>query len=232
MTIINGTFDTDLTGWTITPVTGQDGDVIQDAGRMRLRIYKCSTISVEQTFTIDNIGIYFEWDTMADYYANIPAFKLVLDDGTVIIDKILLTLGWGTHATGTTVIDVPNYIGRTATLTFYMIAGTICSNPWNSANTYLWIDNIATGSYLVDANVAIDPSGARIYVDNVIDTGIDSQGIGVPVAMQVSPGLGKRTFTFRKAGYFAYMRTENMVVGNVTNISGIMKRVVSGPPCT
>jgi len=161
MPIINGTFNTDLSGW--TPSGNGTYDVIQISGRARLRVYQCSNAYIQQTFTIDSNTIRFDWQTAADDYYELPGCKLIIGGTTVINEG--LPLGQATGYSGTKTIDTSAYIGQTATIQFYIIQSEYCPSG-DHANTYLYIDNIqlfhtpTTGSLKIIST----PSGAGIWL--------------------------------------------------------------------
>lgn len=141
--VINGTFDTDLSGWDISG----DGnyDVIWDnsgptPGRAELRIYQCSHASLQQTFIISGPTLNFDWQAAADSWYEDPGWKLTIQ-GVDVISEGLPTQQGSTTSITTNVADVSAYVGQTATLTFYINPGSYCGNG-DHANTYLWVDNI------------------------------------------------------------------------------------------
>jgi len=143
MAIINGTFDTNISGW--TPTVGGNADVLWDnsgptPGRMRLREYQCAQpCKVSQTFLIDKTTLSFDWQTLADRWYENPGWKLTV--GTTIVKNEGFNIGNGTGYSGTNSVDVSSYIGQTATIEFSIIASSYCSIV-DHANTYIWIDNV------------------------------------------------------------------------------------------
>lgn len=144
MAIINGAFDTNISGW--TPTTGGNADVLWDSsgptpGRMRLREYQCAQpCKVSQTFIIDNTTLSFDWQTSADQWYENPGWKLTV--GTTVVKNEGFSVGHATGYSGTKSIDVSSYIGQTATIEFSITPSSYCG-VIDHANTYLWIDNVA-----------------------------------------------------------------------------------------
>lgn len=142
MTITNGTFDTDLNGWTSS---GSDNYDVRwensgpTPGRAMLRIYRCSRANLSQTFVIDDTSLSFDWETYAEQWWEQAAWKLTVGDVT-IIDEGLSMRDHGGYS-GTRTVDVSPYIGQTATIEFRMVPSSFCGNP-DHANTYLRIDNV------------------------------------------------------------------------------------------
>lgn len=154
MAIINGTFDTNISGW--TPIIGGNADVLWDnsgisPGRMRLREYQCSQpCKVSQTFIIDNNTLSFDWQTGTDRWYELTGWKLTV--GTTVVKNEGFSLGYMTGYSGTTSVDVSSYIGQAATIEFSITASSYCSNG-DHANTYLWIDNVKLSGTFIQPNL-------------------------------------------------------------------------------
>lgn len=137
MVIINGTFDTDISGW--TPSGTGNYDVIWDAGRARLRVYQCSNAYMEQMVVIDRDTLTFDWQTRADEWYEQVGWNLIIG-GTAVISEGLPITQFGGNS-GTKVVDISLYMGQTATIIFQVTAGTHCGAA-DHTNTYLWVDNV------------------------------------------------------------------------------------------
>lgn len=151
-TLINGTFGTDLSGW--TPTISGDADAIWEnsgstPGRAKLRIYRCANSQIRQIFVVDNNRLRFDWETLAENWYEAPMWKLTLLDGTIIINEGL-PIGQSVYNNGTRIFDVSPYIGQGVSLTFYIAPSAFCSMI-DHANTYLWVDNVALIVPAIDA---------------------------------------------------------------------------------
>jgi hypothetical protein len=133
MPIINGSFDTDISGW--TPSGNGDYDIIWDTGRARLRVYRCSNVYLEQTFIIDSNTISFDWQTAAGGWYELGGWELIVGS-TPVINEILPYLSQGTR-----IADTSPYIGQIAIIKFSIIQSIYCGNSDHN-NTYLYIDNV------------------------------------------------------------------------------------------
>lgn len=144
MGIINGMFDTDLSGW-LSTIGGQgNADVIWDNGRARLRVYKCSIATIQQTFVIGSRKMLsFDYMTTADIYSESVGWNLIVD-GVVVIGEGIPTLMSGTLS-GTINKDISMYEGKVTTIQFtiiHQIGMYWYCNFADHLNTYLWIDNV------------------------------------------------------------------------------------------
>jgi len=169
MSITNGTFDTDLSGW--TPSGNGNYDVIWDTGRARLRVYQCSNAYLEQTFIIDINTISFDYETATDNWSELPKWQLIIG-GTTIIDENIAT-GRGTTVFGTKTIDTSAYVGQTAIIRFSIIQSWACAN-YDHANTYLYIDNVGPG--IVATNIVPNHMTCTSPCDITIDVTWENLG--------------------------------------------------------
>ena len=204
MTITNGTFDTDLLGWT-TSGDGQDYDVIWEnsgptPGRSRLRVYKCSNAYLTQTFTIDNNTITFDYETLIDNWYEPIGWKLVVDT-TTLYDEGLPVSRAG-HYTGTIIRDVTPYIGQIATLEFRIVKSSYCYYG-DHANTFLWIDNVQLVEQPIVGYLEIhsDPTGADVYIDDQL-AATTTETLTLPI--------GVYNLRVHKDGYID--RTETIII--------------------
>ena len=203
MAIMNGTFDTDLLGWT----TSGNGnyDVIWEnsgptPGRSRLRVYKCSNAYLTQTFTIDKNTITFDYETLVDNWYEPIGWKLVV--GTTTVYDEGLPVSRAGHYTGTMTRDVLAYGGQTATLEFRITQSSYC-NYGDHANTYLWIDNIQlVGQPIVGyLEIHSDPTGADVYINDQL-TATTTDTLTLPI--------GVYNLRVHKDGYID--RTETILI--------------------
>ena len=155
MSITNGTFDTNLSGW--TPSGNGNYDVIWDAGRARLRVYRCSNAYMQQTFVVDSNTISFDWQTAVDSWQESPGWQLIIDSTTVVDEGF--AINYKTGYSGTRTVDTSPYIGQTATIKFSIVPSGPCSNS-DHANTYLYVDNVQliNGSGITATYMTVTPS--------------------------------------------------------------------------
>lgn len=161
--IKNGGFDTNLDGWNkYSKTSGFTGwyccwnyyagsgeaDAIWDNGRVRLRVLKCAIIQLSQTFTITGKPLTFDWQTSQEGIGEPIGYSLMVE-GSVVKSEGIPNTG-----VGTITIDTAPYIGKQATITFY-IGGELsyggAYGPYyvdgycgfnDHGNSYLWIDNV------------------------------------------------------------------------------------------
>ena len=132
MAITNGTFDTDLSGWTYTSAV-----TWQSPGKARIYAwgYSCPRDSIQQTFTITGPIISFDYIGVPAYLGIVTiGWDFIVEGSTIISSETLV-------GTGTRTLDISSHIGKSATIIFKLIAygGSICVNSWVS----LTIDNVA-----------------------------------------------------------------------------------------
>ena len=156
MSIINGTFDTDLSGW--TPSGNGNYDVIWDAGRARLRVYRCSNAYLQQTFVVDSNTLSFSYQTVADNWMEGPSWSLKI--GTTTIYEEGFPVNRAGSYTGSVTKDIGTYIGQIATIEFKVIQSAIYCNNGDHQNTYLYVDNVQliNGSDITATSMTITPS--------------------------------------------------------------------------
>jgi hypothetical protein len=145
MSIINGTFDEDISGWTTSGlITSEDGnsDVIWSDGRARLRVYQCSNASLSQTITVDNNSLLFDYQSTSDRWSEITYFRL-MRGSEILVDIPLLytTVSQPINVSASVGLDVSTYIGQDVTLIFGITQDIHCAYG-DHANTYLYVDNI------------------------------------------------------------------------------------------
>lgn len=215
MAITNGTFDTDLSGWTI--VASGDATVTWESpGRARLEVLgTVGTASYEmsQIFVIDDIALYFQYRcTGNDVYNHWPAWSLTVDiDGvpTVIVNENLNNNYSGQPlVTWTRVIDVSAYVGNTATIKFY-------DSVWPGSNIYqiVYVDNIGVGK-AGSVDFITDPPGANIWLKN-LDGTWEEQWNHNPDGWKIDPWITPFTYSqmipqdymFKLCGYAEYIDT-------------------------
>lgn len=215
MAIVNGTFNTDLSGW--TPSGDGSYDVIWEnsgptPGRARLRISHCSHAAIQQTFLINANDLKFDWQTHSDGWYENPVWNLIVDGAIVIYEGF--PIGPSTGYSGTRSVDVSGYIGKTATIRFYLEPGSHCANGDHYA-TYLWVDNIMlTGTAPNVGSIAFSsvPSGASITLDNT-DTGHTTPY----TVSNLVPGT--YSYILRLANYQVYPGTVDVLSGQEANVT-------------
>jgi len=168
MTITNGTFDTDLSGWTIS-TTGSGQIFWNGLGRFaEMKLIGqpgCGSASMEQTILIDGQTLSF-WRS-ARNERSIPAtpkFELIVD-GNVVIQQIWTLVGSGS-ITGTVNIDITQYLGKVATLRFSVIDVPNCTD----LETVLLVDDVMITN---PGNVSTvifntNPQNADIFVNGFL----------------------------------------------------------------
>lgn len=140
MPITNGTFDTDLSGWT---ASGDGTYSIQwDTGRARLRVYKCSDASLSQTITVDNNTLLFDYQSTSDQWSEITYFRLMRDQEVLVsIPLLYTTVNAPINVSASVSLDVSSYVGQTVTLVFAIEKSPYCNND-DHQNTYIYVDNV------------------------------------------------------------------------------------------
>jgi hypothetical protein len=192
MSIINGSFDTDISGW--TPSGNGDYDIIWDTGRARLRVYRCSNAYLEQTFTIDANTISFDWKTTVENRCSEIVSWLLIIDGVTIINEGL-GYGCGTpEFSGTKTVDTTAYIGQTATIKFFITESSPWCNNSDHANTYLYIDNVQLSDYLgiTATNIVPSTTNCQSLCDATIDVTWTNEGT---IARSFYPAITINTTT-------------------------------------
>lgn len=165
MTIVNGTFDTSLSGWTTS--TTLNGTVTQWSGYARLFVNAdCGSATMQQTFMIDGPSLSFYRNLRTGQVGALPNWKLIVDGNVVLSDSWPLCYGCTGQATETR--DVSAYLGKTATIIF-----NISPSPCSSADTRLLVDNVTNSATTGNASFTSTPSSARIWIDNV-DKGVNT----------------------------------------------------------
>ena len=167
MPIINGTFDTDISGW--APSGNGNYDVIWDAGRARLRVYRCSNAYLQQTFVVDSNTLSFSYQTVADDWMEGPSWSLKI--GTTTIYEEGFPVNRAGSYTGSVTKDVGTYIGQIATIEFKVTQSAIYCNYTDHFNTYLYVDNIQSSNDLgiTVTNITTDHTTCTSSCDITID---------------------------------------------------------------
>lgn len=139
--ITNGTFDTNLDGWTIEQYRYiPDSDAIWDNGRARLRTFQCGHVEVSQSFIIGP-SISFDYETVAELNPADISVDLIVD-GVAVINLLLKAGVVGWVVSEHVYIDTSMYEGKTGILKFSITPTEYCGYMYYFANTYLWIDNV------------------------------------------------------------------------------------------
>jgi len=138
MSIINGTFNTDLNGWNATGAASWDNG----------RVYFTSGGTIYQTFTVSDNLLQFDWETIG--YSPSAAgleYQLYIDD--ILKLSKMLPGNYNNPLQGTSTIYLGNYIGRNAKILFHEIY-----------NKQGWIDNViishTTGVYNGNFNLGLE----------------------------------------------------------------------------
>ena len=152
MSVINGTFDTDLSGWTYPT----DGTVYWQTGKAVIYsdTYYCPHVTMEQTFIITAPVISFD-------YIGIPNGNTRTVWSLSAETTSLVSIEW-IEGSGTRTFDVSAYIGKSATISFglYSYGGPICYLGYSS----LTIDNVTNigGTPVLFSTF---PTGATIIIN-------------------------------------------------------------------
>lgn len=212
MPIVNGTFDIDLSGWTVVEQTG-NSDAIWDNGRLRLRVFRCSTIQIDQSFVVDKPILTFDWQNCSDGWHEYPYWQILVN-GVVVKQSGPDRLAAYSCFTGTDTIELWQYLGTIVTLRFAIIISPWChmGDHWN---TYLWVDNVR----LIDVasgNISFSstPQGAKIIIDESDTTKITPDTITVPV--------GTRSYRLEKFGYHPAIGTIDVITNQTVAVSAIL----------
>lgn len=211
MAITNGTFDTNLTGWTISG-DGSYSVVWESPGRVRIGMAGCSNAYMSQTFIIDQNTLKFDWITPSiDGWPGIKGWKITV--GGVTIYEETVTAQMNELWSGTISRSLAPYIGQTATLEFRALLMPYgqCSHPAAQYYTYLLIDNVVNINTGV-ANFVSTPSGAEIWINNTY-TGFNTPGGAANLS------AGDYSYKLVKLGYADVTGTVTIVSNQTTNIT-------------
>lgn len=223
--IVNGTFDTDLSGWILWVPYPYCSNVTWDSGRAR--IYTCDCIfgpgadmlSLSQEFLIDNMVFMFDWDSNGYDYAR-PSYELsVWIEGAW---KVISSRRFGDYTTdptsGTEIVDVSQYVGKTARIKFSLKnGGRYACLVYR--DKIMWVDNVMVVPNWGIFEISSDPAGAEIWMDGS-NTGYLSPKTIPEVA------VGSHTVVLKKAGYYDYTTAINVVPGRTYTISPTLQMKV------
>ncbi len=222
MGIINGTFDTDLSGWQYnTKVSWSDGKVVFNACTAPSFYFSSDIPFMSQRFLIDNTTLSFEWATGNNLCCpdwGTPTFILELiihefnpDDGTPINTTVISEMFPG-RGSGTKIKDVSPYLGKEATLQLRSIGGFYCASGLGWYN--LVIDNVNVSPNWGTFRVSSVPGNANIYVDdNFLNITPETGSIDLT---DISPG--SHTIKITKTDYYDYSVTVDVYPGRIYEI--------------
>lgn len=152
MAITNGTFNTNLSGWTTFGIN--EWYIIWENGSAHLHRGNLGSCRMSQSAVLDQNTLKFDYVT-SSYSPYNPPFCRILIGG---VEKYYVTLP--PTGSGTKRIDVTSYLNQTATIEFGI--------PVYSASVYvdLWIDNV---ELTTEANATFSsiPTGAKLWIDDV-----------------------------------------------------------------
>lgn len=219
MGIINGTFDTDLSGWQYNTKVSWDNGYA--------RFNECGPVraSMSQRFFIDNPILSFDWGTAnnlccAPFCGSYPAFVLELivhtyDDYGNPISTTAISETFPASGGGTKIKDVSPYIGKEATLQFRDAESGFCCGS-NQGWYNMTIDNVNVSPNWGVFDISSVPDGAEIWLDG------NNTGYLTPkVIPEIT--LGDHTVTLKKAGYYDYPTTiRNVLPGRTYAISATL----------
>ena len=216
MAIVNGTFDTDLSGW--TPTVSGDADLVWDAGRTRMRIYQCNYAEIKQDFVIDKPILSFDWEQYFEWCPERPGAQVVIEGQTVYYQDAYGYWApyciYGRRESGTENIDLSTYIGKTATVTFFIHGYPGYCSYGDHRNTYFWIDNVkltGVAPNIGSAAFSSEPSGAGIILD-----GTDTGHVTPYTISNLNPGT--HSYTLRLANYQYYSGTIDVISGQTVTV--------------
>lgn len=214
MVIVNGTFNTDLSGW--TPYTSGNADVIWDNGRARIRTYQCAYASLSQTFVVDKPGLKYDWIFSHDLCPERPAVIIIIDGVEIYhYESFGLWPAWcefGVTYSGTELVDLSPYVGKTATIQIEIHGYPGYCWIEDHANAYFWVDNIMTeGTATGSISFTSTPSGADIYIDEMY------QGLITP-AVITGLSIGEHVYRLSLAGYYDQIGSETISGGVITKV--------------
>ncbi|MCX8190950.1 MAG: DUF2341 domain-containing protein [Candidatus Aenigmarchaeota archaeon] len=132
--------DNDISDWSFNMWGSNNGDIIVDNGRMRLRVYRCYNVEAYKDlgYISEAINITFNWRTATDWWYEIPGWKLIQNNNVNLVDSGLpICYACDQSGTNTTIINVNGQIR----ILFRIYESWVCYSP-DHGNTYLWIDNI------------------------------------------------------------------------------------------
>jgi hypothetical protein len=216
MVITNGTFDTDLGGWTYTSAV-----TWQSPGKARIYAYahNCPSDSMQQTFTITAPTISFDYVGTPTAYGIVTiGWDFIVADNTIISSEILAE-------TGTRTLDVSSHIGKSATIRFKLIP--YCSGIGPNDNVSLIIDNV-TNTGGIPILFTSTPIGATIIIN----------GIEIPpkTNVQINYPIGTYSYILRLPCHEDINGQLNVVDGPPISINGSFIKntgdlsIISQPP--
>jgi hypothetical protein len=226
MAIVNGTFDTDLSGWTQT-VYG-NGDILLDSGRARMRIYQCNFASIKQDFLIDRNTLSFDYQTYFALCPEYPSARITVDGQVIYLNEPMGLSGtpycvFGYSGRGTETVDLTPYIGKMGTVEFYIRGYPYYCNFSDHADTYFWIDNVKLFDVVPtigSIEFSSTPTGAKIFIDE-IDTGLSA-----PTTIS-NLTAGPHTYRLSKFAYFDSIGTIDIIPNTTITISVTMTPMVT-----
>lgn len=182
MAIVNGTFDTNLSGWNIWTIYPPSASVTWDNGKAKLYTWDCvdsgrDLVILSQEFLIDNTMLKFDLSSNGYYYAR-PYYRL-----SVFINNTWTQIAHrrygdfvGDPTSENVSIDVSQYIGKNARIVFGLIATGVCLIY---RDKIMWVDNVMLYSLAC-------PSTPKCSGD--------------PITLQATPkdGIGPYIVTFKK----------------------------------
>lgn len=136
--------DGDLSDWQTT--TEGDADVTTDAGRLRLRVYRCSTAEAvrdlgEHSGTLE---VSFDWRNEAEGWYEYTRWQLEDGDGNAIPYEVVSGTDLESpeeYDTKSGSVTVRADVDGTVRVRFWITPSRYCGN-YNHYDTYLWIDNL------------------------------------------------------------------------------------------
>ena len=218
MGIVNGTFDTDLSGWTVWTIRSED-IVVWDNGTAKLwNSPYCDGLSTNlyQDFIIDNKILSFDWwsQGIKIYGAVAYSVSVFIEGGwTSVAGR---EFGWNSAdpVSGTEYIDLSQYIGKTGRITFYL--RTLGANY--PCHLTMWVDNVALTPNWGTLRVSSIPGGADIYID---DSFVNiTPETGSTDLTNIS--LGSHTVKITKTDYFDFITTVDVYPGKLYEISATL----------
>lgn len=219
MAIINGTFDTNISGWS----KSGNNTTIWEAGKAHVRSGSQWGASFEQfayfyqTFTLDNNVLRFDIQAIisgdADYVCGDcisqpgELFPIADTNGWTIKDSLgnVIEHGYAGATLQTVSIDLSNYIGQNIKISFQAGASRGSGEYYD-----LLVDNVMTVPGILFNPICSDTTqycNAILYIDGIY------QGTA---PYYIAPTIGTHSYTLYKAGYNKFDGTINVTSGMIS----------------
>lgn len=219
MGIINGTFDTDLSGWTVWAESQYNGVIWNNGAAKLWNDPYCvgNAANLSQDFIIDNKILSFDWwSSGTKIYGAVGYSVSVFIDGQGWIGVTGREFGWSTTdpTSGTEFINLTQHIGKIGRAIFFL--KTFGANF--PCRLSMWVDNVVLTPDWGTLRVSSIPGGADIYIDDSF-VNITPETGNIDLT-NISPG--SRTVKITKTDYFDFTTTINVYSGRLYEISATL----------